>query len=315
MKTHLFIGAVATVTKNNIPLKYRFVCLFLFVFISTLRLYSQPYQSVFGKDSTSWATYIQHYDGSFTEQFFCYNEDSIINSVKYKIVYEHDRSNPTFLLSEDTMTGELWMKQRNEEDKLLMTLSLDVGDSFVTYRFGRPDITYHVVAVFKDSLNRKVIQFDQKHRHSSLINGLNTPDSNIMFIEGVGPSTGISISSLISSDDELLCMYKDEEKTYTNLYYQGVCFMQYGRAAEYTKQHPIKVYPNPVKDKFYIEQDNGSTAMNWVKIYDIQGKLQLSVKTTNDAEIDVSFLKPGIYFLCPEYGLNINTKPLKLIKQ
>lgn len=295
---------------------YRFTGLTLVMLISAFRVYSQPYQSVFGKDSTSWFTHVKHYDGAFTERFRCYNEDSVVNEISHKIIYgEYNRNAPAFLLSEDTMTGELWMKHPFLGDKLLMTLSLDTGDSFVVYSYGgRPEIMYHVSRVYTDSLHRKVIQFKQKHNRYTFPEMVNYPDSNIMFIEGVGPSTGIAIMSLSDDINELLCAYKNEVRTYANLYYKGVCHIQYGSVTERFGSNALQVYPNPFTDKIYIEQSSLITAISQAKIYDIQGNLRLTVQLAGETGIDVSVLKPGIYFLYPEHRSTLHTKPIKLIK-
>ncbi len=76
---------------------------------------------------------------------------------------------------------------------------------------------------------------------------------------------------------------------------------------DYDSTDIIKIYPNPVKDKMIIE---ASFFISKIEAYDNLGK-----KIFSDGEINISGLKPGVYFLkiYDFFGKNIVTK--KIIKQ
>ena len=57
----------------------------------------------------------------------------------------------------------------------------------------------------------------------------------------------------------------------------------------------ISISPNPVQDVFRINLKESKTGN--LKIYDIQGKLQLRENITSEKGIDVSFLSSGLYFV------------------
>ena len=63
----------------------------------------------------------------------------------------------------------------------------------------------------------------------------------------------------------------------------------------------ISVYPNPAHDKLYVNGTNVQT----IGIFDVIGH---NVLTTNDTEIDVRGLEPGIYFVRINCGDNIITE-------
>ena len=58
--------------------------------------------------------------------------------------------------------------------------------------------------------------------------------------------------------------------------------------------HGLRLYPNPVQDYLFFEQEGG--LVRQIEIYDLLGSLVLrQVKPPNP--LDVSALKPGSYFL------------------
>ncbi len=56
----------------------------------------------------------------------------------------------------------------------------------------------------------------------------------------------------------------------------------------------LKVYPNPVSDKLYIQMPKGTTPFN-LRIIDIYGRIVRSQKSFSDKNIDVSGLPAGVY--------------------
>jgi len=57
----------------------------------------------------------------------------------------------------------------------------------------------------------------------------------------------------------------------------------------------ISVFPNPVRDLFYVDLGEYKTAN--LEIYSIQGNLLLNKNITSKQGIDVSFLSSGLYFV------------------
>jgi len=74
----------------------------------------------------------------------------------------------------------------------------------------------------------------------------------------------------------------------------------------------ISVFPNPVSDVLYIENQDSNNATKKITIYDLLGKRILNKKTTNN-QLDVSHLISGVYLveITTDKGV-LNKKIIKL---
>ena len=68
----------------------------------------------------------------------------------------------------------------------------------------------------------------------------------------------------------------------------------------------IVVYPNPTDDKIFIK---GAANEQFIRVFDLNGSLLISEKTSSLTEIDVENLSKG------EYLLQIGTEVVKFIKK
>jgi hypothetical protein len=86
-----------------------------------------------------------------------------------------------------------------------------------------------------------------------------------------------------------------------------------------SRTQEIKIYPNPVEDKLYLQwNSNASTQVN-LGIYDLMGRKYLENKTwTENGQIIIDLeginMSPGVYILILDNGL-IGMKKLKFIKK
>ena len=85
---------------------------------------------------------------------------------------------------------------------------------------------------------------------------------------------------------------------------------------QYIEEVHFSLYPNPVKNDLIIATSNARSQNLTLKIFNIEGKLlsAQNVELTNQASINVSQLKSGIYFLNIEEE-NGNTAIKKFIKE
>lgn len=287
---------------------------FLLIIAPVSESFAQPFRSIFGKDSTSWSTLVEHFDGAYTQQYSSYNKDSMIGAVRYnQVVYRYNSGEPALFLREDTITGKLWMKSYQNEEMLIMNLSLQVGDTFVAINNGSQNQFLYVANVYTDSLNRRTIQFKEKHRHTGLTNGMNTADSCILFIEGVGPTTGIANDALSTIRNELLCVYKDGVRTFANDYYKGICYIQYGATPEIFTDFTPTIYPMPCREMIQLQQiDDG---VNQAVFYNLEGQIVLNLTIDSFSKsINTSSLTPGVYYLSLSTNSSLKYKPIKIVK-
>ncbi len=77
------------------------------------------------------------------------------------------------------------------------------------------------------------------------------------------------------------------------------------------KDNGIQLFPNPVGDILTIRMDN--TTPSDIKIYDVLGRIQLSINTTtNDTNLTINHLAKGTYFIEIKNGPSVTIK--KFIK-
>ena len=75
----------------------------------------------------------------------------------------------------------------------------------------------------------------------------------------------------------------------------------------------INIYPNPAKDKLYIQLPSGDNVIT-LRLYDILGKeINTYSVSYNNNIVDIASLPNGIYII--KFELNTISKTFKLIKQ
>lgn len=183
---------------------------------------------------------------------------------------------------EDVNTGKLWYKNLGNAERLLMDMSLSVGDTFeVSHNYWST-----VEAVYYRD-GRKIIQFDYYS---------NMWKENLLFIEGIGRNIGLF------NGDELFyasCKYDNDQLVYVNQntsLFIG-CFLD-----------PTNVDETlATKEAFSISQLPGSkqlritgvSAFNkpiHLKIVDILGNKTSEYTLYNDPDyVDLAHLENGLY--------------------
>ena len=84
----------------------------------------------------------------------------------------------------------------------------------------------------------------------------------------------------------------------TNLHYSILVKSATGIFEIIDHSQPVKVYPNPAQNKLFIDARALTNSTAIVKLYDLNGRLIRSenISVHNTPSIDISALKPGIYF-------------------
>jgi hypothetical protein len=84
---------------------------------------------------------------------------------------------------------------------------------------------------------------------------------------------------------------------------------------EYSLDHIIKVYPNPVNNILHINIEDHAKYVDQIEIFSSRGQLILKQNhfNSNDPQVDVSKLLQGIY-LC-KITVDNNSKTIKFLKQ
>jgi hypothetical protein len=251
----------------------RNIIIIVFVLFSTLTIKAQPYQSVFGPDTTKWDSFWCNISLPDIYTVFVTNNDTtFIDGKTYRISYSFNGCNPNFIekcgfLREDTLTGKLWHLPNRENSKefLAMDLELQKADTFsmkdspfyINPRYLIVDSVYY-------SNEKKVVRF--KKAIGCLKN------SELFFIEGIGP--GYGLNPLGYSDvDALLLKHHNDSLVYTSPSYE--LFKNYLNCnVNITpKQHKPQFAIHAVNStsiELFIAEENKQTSL---AVFDLSGKL------------------------------------------
>lgn len=209
-----------------------------------------------------------------------------------------------------TMYGYLYASDDNEklyfrgfeedEDLLIMDLSLSVGDTFLSRGLYGEDMILIVDSVYYD-YGLKHVEFVESTWDL-------TPQADLVkccFIEGVGPNWGFSMK-----DDNaklIICKHEDNELFYAfpdTTVFKDCGFREpcNGDAVVTHDKVNLNVYPNPFADKVWIESDNDISS---IVVYDMFGQLLQVINqtaSTNVYELYMESYPSGVYLVRCDIG-------------
>ena len=310
-------------------MKKNYLLISLILFCLAQTTIAQPYQSIFGNNTTQFNVFVPftYVKGTvdfdpelgegYTEDFFFERgNDTIINDQTYQIGNIPgliDTYSPTYV-REDTLNGKIYTYYpRCNEEYLICDLSLNVGDTFKLQRCRQNSMEFDGCIVVDSVVNleeKKVIYFED-----FTFDGV---PYKICFIEGVGATFGpTSYRYEYTGNLEmniLLCVHKDEELIYIrNPESSYGCDYQYGSNIEEHSINKLNLYPNPTHSTFQIKGiDNFQNAI--VSIYNTYGQLVMQEQVFNkDDIIHIENLINGVYIVNVQIKEGIIAK-CKLIK-
>jgi hypothetical protein len=261
-------------------MKNKIILLLLFNFWLLYYSHSQPYKSVFGKDTTQWNVTYLIPDAMPTYIYKTFG-DTIISEKSYRPLYKGYRyysGNNYGYLREDTITGKLWfLSASTKQERLIMDLSLNENDTFV-FKY---NVKYNVDDIYYQK-GRKYISFVG-----------NSKDS-ILFIEGIGPSCFLFEEEVAFPDRaQIRCMFKDYELIYHNEAYVN-CIDTVTSIHEKLIQNFL-IYPNPTSSNITIKLDKQFPYK--IEFYSSNG-LKISEHIVyNNEPINLSHMPSGLYFI------------------
>ena len=240
------------------------------LFIS-VNLFSQPYKSIFGIQSTQWNELT--YSISSWTCLLNTIKDTIINTKSYKKVTYSGFGCPMVynvaFLREDTMTGKAWVYDfYHSNERLIMDLSLNVGDTFRIY----PNSLMFDTIVIADSVylenSLKKVRFN--------INFQFVNNEKFTFIEGIGTNIGVDyqinpyfLNGL--GNTYLLCSYKDSSLSYKNNYLD-TCYIVSVGIKEEIIENGINIFPNPISNISTITLNNTDSKFIKFEVYNLLGE-------------------------------------------
>lgn len=258
---------------------------------------AQPYESVFGKDTTQWNV-VYHIPDYFPTFIFKAYGEKLISGKKYVPVYKgyHDTALALYgYFIEEVNFGKLWFLNLNGQEELIMDLSLEKGDSFY---FGREKIySYTVDSVYFES-GKKTISFETAF------------SKPVLFIEGLGPfNMFYNLNVSLPEYAQIRCKKKDNNLVFMNSDY-CTCFDTITSVGNIPNES-FTIYPNPVNE--YINIYTNSTKCGTFELFNNLGYQVLSKNVMGDEQIFIGNLPKGVYLV--KYREQIKNLTTKITKQ
>lgn len=247
----------------------------------------QAYKTVFGHDTTQWNVKMEIPDYIATIVYKAFS-DTLIGGYNYKKVFEC--SNSSYIdkvgyMREDTSSGKLWFLLNNGEEKLVLDLEINKGDTFLVEENYEcmVDTTYT-----KNELRYVVFNCN-----------LNYSDT-LKFIESIGPNNifGWLNNWELGKETTLLCCYKDNIQVYENSNLM-TCFLQGGDIRDDEMNSSICIFPNPNNGSFTIGlKSQFLNDGSYIQIINGFGELVKTIEhVENSQRISISELANGYYYL------------------
>lgn len=274
----------------------RFI-LFL-LFLCVLTSVKAQYQPALDADTTRYDVLAEVPDAEIPTEVLVFG-DTLLAGINYQLVTTSSLAldiDPIVVggLREDTTAGKMWFRRwSDQEESLVMDLSLEVGDTFVLNEYlacyeGEDAIVTSIEFVG----NRKTINF-------KCLSDFVIQDS-LQFVEGVGPTFSPFLQTLNLTIDPYqpeIILIGSRYKTCT-VYKDEILFWEHDTCDPIVgSSQPIitdmSVYPNPASDIVHLQI---SEQINRISLYTISGKIYCPYWSPAGT-IDISTLPSGLYIL------------------
>lgn len=231
-------------------------------------------------------------------------EDTIIDGKSYKKLYsfterEFDIETATFVcgIRENENKQVFVASYHNQQEFLLYDFSLTEGDSILAESNGEYDLYFNVTDV-------DTIDYNGVERRKITLQFYNY--AWVTWIEGIGNIEGLLMdwrSYIMAMDPmpnvRLRCYEYNEECLYSDFSFNESiydCYTPlYTGLEENETQNNILLYPNPAKERLYI---NTSIPIKKITICNFLGQeIQKYNMTEKTSSIDIRGLKEGVYFV------------------
>lgn len=265
-----------------------FTCI---IFLLTIQFQSlaQPFQSLFGSDSTRWLiTYGNLGWGGINSHTVI--GDTLINGTSYKIIDGYSINGFTGYLREDTVQGKAWyLNNQSFTEFLIMDMELDIGDSMYIGGNWNPSQGYYKVDSIYYLNNRKHIQFD--------FNLFFANNEKFKLIEGISSNMGFRFQDLDyvnNFNPGLVCAFKNQIQVYG----PDPC-IYHTNNEEVNRLIQVDLYPNPVENYITIDIPDWKNERIHYQIIDALGSVIDSNHFNNSTNntIDLHQLNNGVYVL------------------
>lgn len=282
---------------------------FALIISLSLKAQTQSYEYIpIVKEGLQIWTIDQKY-GQYNEQYryerlALTEEDTIIDGKSYKKLYsfterEFDIETATFVcgIRENENKQVFVASYHNQQEFLLYDFSLTEGDSILAESNGEYDLYFNVTDI-------DTIDYNGVERRKITLQFYNY--AWVTWIEGIGNIEGLLMdwrSYTMAMDPmpnvRLRCYEHNEECLYSDFSFNESiydCYTPlYTGLEENETQNNILLYPNPAKERLYI---NTSIPIKQMTICNLLGQeIQKYNNLETTSSIDIRGLKEGVYFV------------------
>jgi len=252
-------------------------------------------------------------------KLFGYNGDTLIGSEQWLKMYKSPdsnfNSNLSYLGNIRETNGVVVYLDTTNSVHTLYNFNLQVGDS-VLYSFVSGNYYLKIEAIDSIIINSeyyKRFHFQEPWFPPCYLNEV--------WIEEIGsvhgplfPANPRFFYTEIPDSTYLTCFKLNNSIVWNNPSYSQ-CYINIILGTENLTISKIKIFPNPVSNRLFIEFPDYQKSNHDILIYDLQGRLiQYPLKNQlNSVEINVSALDKGVYIM--QINDAENLKKLKLVKQ
>ncbi|MEZ5003540.1 MAG: T9SS type A sorting domain-containing protein [Chitinophagales bacterium] len=251
---------------------------------------AQSYESIFGNTTTQWNIEIGNLDIEGVAEHKVVGDTSI-NGINYRIINGFDIDYFGFI-REDNINGKAWYRSTGDTtERLIMDLSLNIGDSLYIGGNWNPLPGYYKVdsIYFVDGRKHLQFNFDLFFRDNE----------KFTLVEGITSNLGFRYQDdnyNLNFNPYLRCSYKNG----VQIYGEGNC-LAVSVHDNFLSDIRVKVFPNPSSNTIYVYFNADSKLTIDYKMMNTYGQTVLYSKSSLSEGvsngIDVSVLSCGVYFL------------------
>jgi len=244
------------------------------------------------------------WDTTYSTLTYEFVGDTIIDSNTYLKLYESNEEFPDnwnlWCYMREDNEKRIWYRRDSDEEEMLMyDFSVEAGDS-VLVGLNEP------VYLYVDSINE--ININQTDRKKYWLSCKTMPEYSETWIEGIGSNKGVCWGGsvyIVGGWYWFLCMSENGELIYRNPNYES-CYL----IAEINEidKPVIKIYPNPVKNLFRIENIE-NIEIKSISLTKINGQI-IKQFDPMKTQLDISEVSSGLYFLKISYKNGKLTKKM-----
>lgn len=239
---------------------------------------------------------------------FCMNDlDTVINSTNY---VQLDNCSGTYLGAIRDSSGVItYVPKDSTEAYLVYDFNAQTDDTLSVYLYDfnymNPAQIVEAVVGYVDSMDIG----DGIQRKSMFLSGYDNNSSyTISAISGIGSLNGLfraSFATVSNTNTQLFCMTENNITLYPT--YDEPC----GNVGIHENEVVyFEVYPNPSSDRIHVKGDFSGDQLSVILLDALGSQVAETTVTSSNAEINVSELSSGMYFVQINDAVNTTTIPI-----